>query len=70
MFTKEKLEAWISEINIHITGYELYLAESKEKHNPTLDFLNTIIEKRRAILADLLNTLEKIYTSMTSDGSI
>ena len=70
MFTKEKLEAWISELNIHVTSYEQYLNESKEKNNPVLNFLNTVIEKRRDILVDLKQTLEQIYTSMTSDNSI
>ena len=70
MFTKEKLEAWISELNIHVTSYEQYLNESKEKNNPVLNFLNTVIEKRRDILVDLRQTLEQIYTSMTSDSSI
>lgn len=70
MFTKEKLEAWISELNIHVTSYEQYLNESKEKNNPVLNFLNTVIEKRRDILVDLRQTLEQIYTSMTSDNSI
>lgn len=70
MFTKEKLEAWISELNIHVTSYEQYLNESKEKNNTVLNFLNTVIEKRRDILVDLRQTLEQIYTSMTSDNSI
>lgn len=70
MFTKEKLEAWIPELNIHIAGYEQYLNESKEKNNPVLNFLNTIIEKRRDILVDLKHTLEQLYTTMTSDNSI
>lgn len=62
MFTKEKLEKWIDALNKEIVDKEDWLNYAKERINE--------IEYRKKCIEDLKNTLEKLHTSITSDGSI
>lgn len=60
MFTKEKLEKQINALShaIHCT----WVFDEESKSNKK--------EETRKLLIDLKHTLEQIYTSITSDGSI
>ena len=70
MFTKEKLKKWIITLSWVISAYELEIKENKKKENPVIDLLNLAIEETKKTLEDLKNNLEKLHTSITSDGSI
>lgn len=64
MFTKEKLEKWMDKLN-----NVMFCLDYHKKTTTDTD------EKERAeehllTLEDLFQTLEQIYTSITSDGSI
>ena len=65
MFTKEKLEKWINSLEEHIGIDERFLKQV-EGRKPLYDG----IAERKAALEDLKQTLEQLYTSMTSDNSI
>jgi pentose-5-phosphate-3-epimerase len=65
MFTKEKLEKWIEELDNVIC--KLYLSlktgvEGTSVYNRILSRMNN--------LEELKTTLEQLHTSITSDGSI
>lgn len=62
MFTKEKLERWIETLNKEIIDKEDWLKYAEEKIEE--------IKYRKKCVEELKHTLEQLYTSITSDGSI
>lgn len=65
MFTKEKLEKWIEALEEHIWIDKRFFYEFEGSK-----ILQDAIDERKSNLEDLIRTLEQIYTSITSDGSI
>ena len=69
MFTKEKLEKWIETLKSTIRELENTIKHlDRDSEGGLLYFASLTYDI--SSLNELLYTLEKIYTSMTSDNSI
>lgn len=65
MFTKDKLEKWMENLGDVIVD----LQHLKQLENEEYEYIKEI-DKEIEITFEIINTLEQLHTSITSDNSI